>query len=357
MLTIILFLYNYAPQIVYTFDSSNGGHTGIISSIVSLDAQHLLASGSWDATVKIWNLTTGTLIYTFDSSNGGHTKNVNCLAYLGNNLLASSSDDATVKIWNVSNGSLERTLNESNSVNWLVLLRNGLLAANVNFGIVHIWNFTSGLQLKSITTPNLLFFYMTALDNNLLGVCQNGGLLLVYNMTDFTLLYEFSHGDHVTQVKQLPNNLIASTSFDATVRVWNLTSGSMKYNFNSANGGHTNVVNNLDVLSSKDAIASSSRDTTVKVWNITTGTLMYTIVNAALGNSIGNSNVLLCFNRSDMSIQLWDEPTGTLDFASSIPATWTQVDAAISIGNNLFAHGGHDSTVKVWQMFGENFGL
>jgi WD40 repeat protein len=44
------------------------------------------------------------LKYTFDESNGGHTNCVNFLASSGKGLLASGSADFKVKIWDVTNG-------------------------------------------------------------------------------------------------------------------------------------------------------------------------------------------------------------------------------------------------------------
>ena len=59
----------------------------------------LLASGAFDACIKIWNVKTGNLVITLN----GHTKCVSSLAYLGNNLLASCSADNTIKIWKIKN--------------------------------------------------------------------------------------------------------------------------------------------------------------------------------------------------------------------------------------------------------------
>ena len=67
------------------------------------------ASGSFDRTVKIWNVTNGKLKYTFDESNGGHTEWVYSLASLENGYLASASRDNTVKIWDVTSGKLKNT--------------------------------------------------------------------------------------------------------------------------------------------------------------------------------------------------------------------------------------------------------
>lgn len=75
----------------------------------------LLASGSHDKTVKLWHLTVnegmegvavgGTCVATLDESNGGHSKTVTSVAFhptANPPLLATGSQDKTVKLWQLS---------------------------------------------------------------------------------------------------------------------------------------------------------------------------------------------------------------------------------------------------------------
>ena len=67
----------------------------------------LLASGSDDKTVKLWNADDGSLVRTLE----GHADRVNSVAFSPDGkLLASGSNDKTVKLWNAEDGSLVRTL-------------------------------------------------------------------------------------------------------------------------------------------------------------------------------------------------------------------------------------------------------
>jgi len=76
-------------------DKTLSGHGSGVNS-VSFSRQGLLASGSWDNSVKIWNVVTGECIKTL-SGHGGWVRSV---SFSSQGLLASGSDDTTVKICN-----------------------------------------------------------------------------------------------------------------------------------------------------------------------------------------------------------------------------------------------------------------
>jgi len=69
-------------QLKYTLDRNVGGHTNVVeSSLLFLSNFYYLASGSWDKSIKVWELEEGIeankrLKFTFDSANGGHTDDV-----------------------------------------------------------------------------------------------------------------------------------------------------------------------------------------------------------------------------------------------------------------------------------------
>jgi WD40 repeat protein len=59
----------------------------------------LLASGSDDKTIKLWEVASGSLVRTLS----GHTNDVRSVAFSPDGrLLASGSDDKTIKLWDIS---------------------------------------------------------------------------------------------------------------------------------------------------------------------------------------------------------------------------------------------------------------
>lgn len=72
----------------------------------------LLASGSDDYTVKLWDVGSGGLLHTFQ----GHLEWVVTVVFSPNDeFIASGSWDTTVKLWKVSTRSLLTTLHEHSS--------------------------------------------------------------------------------------------------------------------------------------------------------------------------------------------------------------------------------------------------
>ena len=66
-----------------------------------------MASGSWDDTIKLWDITSGQLIRTLT----GHTNYILwSVDLLNSQTLVSGSYDQTIKLWNWSTGECLRTI-------------------------------------------------------------------------------------------------------------------------------------------------------------------------------------------------------------------------------------------------------
>ena len=89
--------------LIHTINTSNNGISSWISKLILL-SNNLLASASYDGTIKVYNLNKSfDLVATFDSTNGGHKKTIYALEPLSDGVFASGSKDQQVKLWNSSN--------------------------------------------------------------------------------------------------------------------------------------------------------------------------------------------------------------------------------------------------------------
>ena len=98
--------------------------------------ENLIASGSTDQTIKIWNTKNGENLYTLN----GHSFTVISLIQSNNGNLISGSYDNTIKIWNLENKICVSTLYGHNNAVWdLIQLKNGKLISASWDKTIKIW--------------------------------------------------------------------------------------------------------------------------------------------------------------------------------------------------------------------------
>lgn len=115
------------------------GHDGPVNSIVQIN-DNLLASGSDDAKIFIWDLSSFKATKILE----GHTSAIKRLIVTQAGDLVSSSDDKTIRIWNTTTFNCTYVLkNHTLSINALALLKNGNIASGSADKYIHIWNSTS----------------------------------------------------------------------------------------------------------------------------------------------------------------------------------------------------------------------
>ncbi|KAK2015457.1 WD40 repeat-like protein [Colletotrichum eremochloae] len=108
----------------------------------------LLASASWDYTIKIWHISTGQCLQTL----WGHSGAVYSAAFSSDSTqIASASDDKTVKVWDVATGQCLQTLQgHGHRVLSVAFSNNGAQLASVSQDTVKIWDWSTGRCLRTL---------------------------------------------------------------------------------------------------------------------------------------------------------------------------------------------------------------
>jgi WD40 repeat protein len=126
------------------------GHADAVYALAFHPAGDLLASGSYDQTVKLWKWPSGEQVATLT----GHTDQVYRIAFSADgSWLASGSADGTVRIWNVARRRLHRVLHGHNApvLDVAFAPQQSMLASVGYDGNARVWNVESGQQLQVLS--------------------------------------------------------------------------------------------------------------------------------------------------------------------------------------------------------------
>ncbi|XP_076069469.1 notchless protein homolog 1 [Oratosquilla oratoria] len=232
------------------------------------ESTHLASAGK-DGNIRIWNVFSGTCQKILS----GHLQSITALRWSGEGLLYSASQDRTIKVWRAEDGVMCRTLQgHGHWVNTLALntdyvLRTGASTAEALMKAQP--QYAEKSERQSIAEKQ----YRAAM------TISGGVERLVSGSDDFTLfLWEPSrdkkpiermtgHQQLVNDVKFSPDTrIIASASFDKSIRLWHGTTGK----FLGVLRGHVGGVYQLAWSADSRLLVSGSKDSTLKVWSMAT---------------------------------------------------------------------------------------
>jgi WD40 repeat protein/tRNA A-37 threonylcarbamoyl transferase component Bud32 len=296
--------------------------------------------------------TPGTTLYTYR----GHSLPVKGVAWLSNQIIASGSMDKTVRIWNVTTGQNNLLYSRHNvGVRAIAAAPGGkTIASGDGNGIIHVWDAASGADhfaplsdgqvqaVRSIAwSPDGRYIASGSDDSTArLWDAQTGRLFFTY----------LGHNGSVLGISWSPDGkLLASGSDDNTVQIWSAMSKSQQALLTYR--GHTQRV--WDVAWSPDGkrIASASQDGTIQIWDATTGALIARHgVPAGKAESVGWSprGQYIAGGTDDGTVQIWNAVTGQLmlSYHRQSSTIWSLLWSPDGL---FIASASNDSTVKVWQ--------
>jgi small GTP-binding protein len=269
------------------------GHNETILCLNYSPCGKMIASGSRDFTIKVWDADSGDLIFKLP----GHTGFINCLAFGGNGILVSGSSDGTIKIWSTKDGNIIHTINAHQNA-WVncIFLDNEkeTIATGGTDETIKLWSLkTNSLIGSFIGNGNWVTGIAGSHDGSILAGGYSNGMIKIWNKDTGSLIRNIeAHSAGTTRLAfDQRGAMLASGSWDTTIKLWDSRSGKLIRTLE----GHTEPVDYISFSANGSLFASKSRDHTIRIWNCSNWDLIAVIPAPTVTSS---SNTALAFHPS-----------------------------------------------------------
>jgi WD40 repeat protein/serine/threonine protein kinase len=350
------------------------GHTAPVTAVAFSPDDRVLASGSADGTVKLWDIVTAKEILTWSA----HAKPVTSLAFSpAGHRLVSGSKDTGVKIWDTRTGRELRWLEgHGKSVTAVAYSPDGqYVAIGSEDNTVRVWDADAGLSPTAVYrghkqrvtgvafspdgTTIVSVAAMLGLGANTSGEAvlwraSTGKELLRLEGEEARTSVAFSpDGTYLAVAELVPGSRVHSDSRPRftymlpampVLKLYNLESHKTPFSFQ----GHTGLITSLDFSRDGKRLVSASLDQTVRIWDVAARkeTAVLHEEASVLAVAVSPDNRRIAAGSEDQTVKLWAPPGSEALKLSPVGG---------SINNVIFAPDGRwlaaassAGAVKIW---------
>ncbi|MEV5980714.1 AAA family ATPase [Streptomyces sp. NPDC052114] len=312
------------------------GHTGAVYLTSFSPSGRLLATASYDRTVRLWNVADPTRPEPLGKPLTGHTSWVSSAVFSPDGTtLASASDDGTIRLWDVADPRHPRPLgeplaNHGGTTYLLAFSPDGHTLASANEdNTVRLWDVADPGRPERLDTlrghTGAVRSVAFSPDGRTLAAGGDNGRILLWDMADPRRPERVGepltgHTGTVHSVAFNPDGrTLASGGSDETIRLWDVRDPAHAKALGAPLTGHTGPMWSVAYNPEGTMLAAASADSTASLWNVR-DPARPSQVGEPLAGSSGEMYALgfspdgrtLATGSGDNKVRLWSIPTSDM---------------------------------------------
>ncbi len=345
------------------------GDGGSVYSLAFSPSGEVLASGWNDGTMRLWDVASRRQL---GKPLTGHRSGVSSVVFSPDGkLLASGGSDQTVRLWQVASrrprgmpltdlvqrqylSAVQRDVapGHDGTVRSVAFSPDGkILASGSSDGTIGLWHVASQQPVGELLTGHNGVVYSVAFSpEGILASGCNDGTVGLWRVKDRQLLGEVSHGDPVLTVAFSPDGTnLASGSRNGTARLWRVAS---RRQLGEPLTGHDKALLSIAFSPDGTLLASGSRDGKVGVWKVAS---RQPLGESLVGTSAPDNSVafspdgrILALGSEDGAVRLWDVASRQPLGEPLLGHLRAVYSVAFSPDGTILASGSEDDTLRFW---------